>query len=87
MTARRDGGSVHDERIPFPREPKYCRAQPIAITYESGHSRLMVYESQFAGTNRATTVTWRVGEEIDAIVERLGRKNVWFEHYDLPEGW
>ena len=56
-----------------------------AITYQSGNSQLMLYESQYAGTNKATTVTWRVGDEVDAIVQRLARKNVGFEHYDLPD--
>ena len=55
-----------------------------AITYQSGGSQLVLYESQFGGTNRATTVTWRVGEELEAIVRGLGAKGVAFEHYDLP---
>jgi catechol-2,3-dioxygenase len=56
-----------------------------AITYESGGSRLILYESQFAGTNQATTVTWRVGEELETIVRTLAGKGVKFEHYDYPE--
>jgi catechol 2,3-dioxygenase-like lactoylglutathione lyase family enzyme len=45
---------------------------------------LIVYRSQYAGTNRATAVNWRVGDELDAIVAALGAKGVAFEHYDLP---
>lgn len=56
-----------------------------AITYQSGTSRLILYESQFAGTNHATTVTWRVGDEIEAIVRSIGAKGVKFEHYDFPQ--
>lgn len=56
-----------------------------AITYQSGNSRIILYESQFAGTNQATTVTWRVGEELEAIVRTLGAKGAKFEHYDFPE--
>ncbi|HZS62031.1 MAG TPA: VOC family protein [Gemmatimonadaceae bacterium] len=56
-----------------------------AITYQSGKARLILYESQFAGTNQATTVTWRVGDEIEAIVKSLGGKGVKFEHYDFPD--
>ena len=56
------------------------------VTYKSGGSSLLVYTSQFAGTNKATTVTWGVGDEFDEIVESLRSKGVSFEHYDgLPD--
>ena len=54
-------------------------------TYQTGASRLMVYHSQFAGTNKATGVTWLVGDELEDLVEALNEKGVRFEHYDLPE--
>jgi catechol 2,3-dioxygenase-like lactoylglutathione lyase family enzyme len=55
------------------------------ITYKTGGSSLLVYTSQFAGTNKATTVTWGVGEDFDDIVKSLQSKGVSFEHYDgLP---
>jgi catechol 2,3-dioxygenase-like lactoylglutathione lyase family enzyme len=54
------------------------------ITYRSGASRLNVYRSQYAGTNKATSVVWDVGDELDSIVATLGSKGVVFEHYDLP---
>ncbi len=57
---------------------------PQAITYASGNSKLGVYISQFAGTNRATSVTWSV-PELEPIVQALQAKGVTFEHYDLPE--
>jgi len=56
-----------------------------AITYQSGQSRVILYESQFAGTNQATTATWRVGDQLEAIVRSLGAKGVKFEHYDFPD--
>ena len=31
------------------------------VVYESGKSRINVYRSQYAGTNKATVVTWSVG--------------------------
>ena len=34
------------------------------LLYQSGGSRLLVYASQFAGTNQATAVTWAV-EDVD----------------------
>jgi len=55
------------------------------ITYKTGGSSLLVYASQFAGTNQATTVTWSVGGEFDDIVQSLKSKGVTFERYDgLP---
>ena len=55
-----------------------------ALTFKTGRSELIVYRSQFAGSNKATAVNWRVGDELDAIVAALGAKGVAFEHYDLP---
>jgi catechol 2,3-dioxygenase-like lactoylglutathione lyase family enzyme len=57
---------------------------PEVITYESGNSKILVYRSQYAGTNKATVVTWAVGEDLQSIVETLKAKAVAFEHYDLP---
>ena len=56
-----------------------------ALVFKSGHSTLLVYESQYAGTNQATAATWVVGGELDAIVQALRTKGVRFEHYDLPD--
>jgi catechol 2,3-dioxygenase-like lactoylglutathione lyase family enzyme len=56
------------------------------ITYKTGGSSLLVYTSQFAGTNKATTVTWSVGDDFDEILRSLQSKGVTFEHYDgLPQ--
>jgi len=54
------------------------------IVFKSGNSTLNVYRSQYAGTNRATAVTWMVGDEMDAVVRALKAKGVAFEHYDWP---
>ncbi|MDB5907704.1 MAG: hypothetical protein JWP34_1818 [Massilia sp.] len=54
------------------------------ITYRSGTSKLNVYRSQYAGTNKATSVVWNVGDELEAIVADLKSKAVTFEHYNLP---
>jgi catechol 2,3-dioxygenase-like lactoylglutathione lyase family enzyme len=56
-----------------------------AHTYRSGASRLIVYRSQFAGTNKATALNFMVGAEIENIVKGLRERGVTFEHYDLPE--
>jgi len=55
------------------------------ITYQSGSSQLIVYRSQYAGTNRATAVTWDVGDELNEIIRTLKGKGVPFEHYDMPD--
>ena len=55
-----------------------------AITYRAGTSSLLVYRSQFAGTNRATAATWFVGDEVDDVVRTLRGRGVKFEHYDMP---
>jgi catechol 2,3-dioxygenase-like lactoylglutathione lyase family enzyme len=56
----------------------------VAI-YQTGDSQLMVYHSEFAGTNKATGVTWVVGDELEDQVEALNERGVRFEHYDMPE--
>jgi catechol 2,3-dioxygenase-like lactoylglutathione lyase family enzyme len=58
---------------------------PDSVIYSAGKSRLMVYRSDFARTNRATGATWAVGGELESIVDDLRAKGVAFEHYDLPD--
>ena len=53
-------------------------------TYQSGDAEVVVYASQFAGTNRATSVTWTV-DDVDDTVKDLKARGVAFEHYDLPD--
>ena len=53
------------------------------LLYQSGSSRILVYQSQFAGTNQATGATWAV-DDVDAEVRDLKNKGVSFEHYDFP---
>src|SRR5205085_866505 len=54
------------------------------IVYKSGNTTLNVYRSQYAGTNKATAVTWSVGDKIADVVGALRAKGVTFEHYDMP---
>ena len=54
------------------------------LTFKTGGSTLFVYRSQYAGTNKATAVTF-VAEEIDDLVRMLKGRGVSFEHYDLPQ--
>jgi catechol 2,3-dioxygenase-like lactoylglutathione lyase family enzyme len=61
-----------------------AKNEPGTVTYKTGGTSLLVYPSQFAGTNRATGVTWDVGRQVEAVVAELGAKGVVFEHYDMP---
>ena len=54
------------------------------IIFKSGNSIVNVYQSQFAGTNKATAVTWVVGQDLEGVVQQLKAKGVAFEHYDMP---
>ena len=55
-------------------------------TYRSGNSMLLVYQSEFAGTNKATAATWGLGPDFDASLKALQDAGVAFEHYDMPGG-
>lgn len=55
-----------------------------ALTYKTGASKILVYRSQYAGTNKATAATWEVGDDIEKVVQALRAKGVAFEHYDMP---
>ena len=48
-------------------------AQPEeeALVFEAGSSKLLVYRSDYAGTNQATAVTWSVGKNVDDVVGKL----------------
>ena len=49
--------------------------------YRTGATRLVVYQSAYAGSNRANAVVWGVGGDLDSIVKALEAKGATFEHY------
>ena len=53
------------------------------IAFKSGNSLLYVYRSEYAGTNKATAVSWTVGD-VAGVARALKAKGVSFEHYDMP---
>lgn len=57
---------------------------PDGIYYKSGNTRFLVYESRYAGTNKATAAGWKV-KDIKSVVADLKQKGVKFEHYDMPD--
>jgi catechol 2,3-dioxygenase-like lactoylglutathione lyase family enzyme len=57
-----------------------------AILYGTGNAMVLVYRSEFAGTNKATAAAWEVGDDFDRVVDDLRSRGVTFEHYDdLPD--
>ncbi len=57
--------------------------QPDVLNYETGSTKILVYKSMFAGTNKATAATWEL-DDVEAVVNQLKSKGVSFEHYNLP---
>jgi len=55
------------------------------LGYRTGNTWLTVYQSDYAGTNRANAVIWDVGVEVDDIVADLKAKGVAFERYEGME--
>ena len=51
------------------------------MVLRTGGTRLVVYRSDAAGTNRANAVVWDAEGDIEAIVADLAAKGVVFEHY------
>ena len=56
--------------------------QDQVAEFRTGKTTIVVYVSEFAGTNQANAVVWGVGEEIDEIVRTLMGKGVRFEQYE-----
>jgi catechol 2,3-dioxygenase-like lactoylglutathione lyase family enzyme len=55
-----------------------------AITFQAGPAHLLVYRSDFAGTNKATGLNFSVGADLAKIIAGLKERGVAFEHYDFP---
>ena len=63
-------------------ELELIRESEQVLQFKTGRTALVVYLSEFAGTNQANAVVWGVGDDIDAIVGRLREKGVRFERYE-----
>ncbi|HEY1929629.1 MAG TPA: VOC family protein [Caulobacteraceae bacterium] len=55
-----------------------------AQSFRVSGAGVVIYESPLAGTNKATAVTWSVGDRLDEIVQALDARHVPFEHYEMP---
>ncbi len=56
---------------------------PNGIVFASGNTKVFVYKTELAGTNKATTAGW-ITDEVESIASDLKSKGVTLEHYDLP---
>jgi len=56
---------------------------PEVVVFKSGNSMIIVYKSDYAGTNKATAMTWTVGDNIEEVVQALKAKGITFEHYNM----
>ena len=54
------------------------------LSMKSGDTLINVYRSEYAGTNKATALTFDV-DDIDSEVRDLKDKGIFFEHYDMPD--
>jgi catechol 2,3-dioxygenase-like lactoylglutathione lyase family enzyme len=75
-TARR----FYEETLGLERIP----TQEPVLSYRCGGSSLLVYQSDYAGTNRATAVTWIIEDDLAGLIDTLKGKGVAFERYDMP---
>lgn len=57
--------------------------EPSVLVYKSGKSSILVYQSEYAGSNEATAITWAV-PDVESEVRALKDRGVAFEHYDFP---
>ena len=53
------------------------------LTMKSGDTLINVYKSEFAGTNKATALTFEV-DDAEKEVRDLKEKGIFFEHYEMP---
>ena len=75
----------YENTLGLSRAPGLPEDDPGAVLYQSGNSVVLVYASEYAGTNKGTAATWAAGDDFDAVVDALREKGVTFEHYDdLP---
>ena len=61
------------------------------MTFRTGDTQMIVYTSEFAGTNKANAVVFNAGANFDAIAGQLKEQGVRFEEYpdlgmDISDG-
>lgn len=51
------------------------------LTLRTGDTQLVIYESEFAGTNKANAVVWNAGGDFDEVARQLKEQGIKFEEY------
>ena len=51
------------------------------VAFKTGDTTLLVYKSEFAGTNKANAAVWGAGGDFDSIADALRASGVTFEEY------
>ena len=54
------------------------------LGFRTGDTGLIVYQSDYAGTNKANAVVWQMKGDLVETVNPLRAKGVTFERYDFP---
>lgn len=54
------------------------------LGFRTGDTGLIVYQSDYAGTNKANAVVWQMKGDLVATVNDLRARGVTFERYDFP---
>ncbi|MEZ0447496.1 VOC family protein [Cellulomonas sp. ICMP 17802] len=58
---------------------------PEGVVYRTSNGGFLVYPSSFAGTNKATAITFQVpGDAFDAEIDALRTAGVTFQTFDMP---
>lgn len=62
---------------------KQIDENPGGVMFESGSGQLFVYESNTAGSGKATCAAWQV-DDVERFVNDLQSAGVTFDSYDIP---
>jgi len=73
--------TFYEDTLGLRREPG---EQDDVLGFRTGDTHLTVYKSDYAGTNQANAVTWRMKGDLVETVNDLRAKGVTFERYDFP---
>ena len=57
-------------------EPTTAGSEEGVLTFRTGSTQLIVYESEFAGSNKANAVVWNAGEDFEVIADQLREQGV-----------
>ncbi|HZM82627.1 MAG TPA: VOC family protein [Candidatus Limnocylindrales bacterium] len=75
----------YEDTLGLSEMPESANAEmPGGVAYQAGAGAIFVYESQYAGTNKATAVTFMADDEqFDKEVERLRHKGIDFMTFEF----